>query len=279
MRANRQCNGGLTPQASFLRNVRAHSTPLNVNGANSFNRNNNSNKKRAKKRKLSDGRIIDLTPKKARLSSNDSDVEIIEPEPPTIIDLVADEVNSCNALIMVNATAESTTISDNKENQNANSIADNSSVNNDVSIIVDSAESTDLLGTSMEAPNVIETKQSNIEPVPLFVRDSSGGGSLVPPLYDLVSDDSFCFDSPFATPISSQDFSFSNKTLTNGNVEDSVIFVSETIMPRRKVPPLPQSDDFISINNRGGFNRLVSSNRGYHVLDISFLQNLRNYFS
>lgn len=280
-----QATGGLTPQqGSFLRNIREHSTPLNVNGANSSNRKNNSNKKRAKKRKLVDGRdIIDLTPKKFRLSSNDSDIEIIEPEPPTIIDLVADETYSCNALTTVNTiadtaadptadttadtTAESTTTSNSLENENAIS---NISVNNDVSVIVDSSESSELR-TSMEASIVIETEKPKIEPVPLYVKDVTGVTNIDPPLYDpplydLVSDDSFCFDSPFATPLSSQDFSW-NKTLTNA--DDSVIFVSETIKPRNKVP-LSRSEDFIPINHRGGFNRPVRSSRFIYFCWIHF---------
>lgn len=271
MMRDMQADDTVSPQASFRRNIQNHSTPLN--GAKSSNRSMNSNKKRGKKRKLVDRSqdIIDLTPKKAKVSSDDSDVEIIEPDPPTIIDLVADETYSCNALTIVNATADTVITSDSIEDEPTNS---NTSANNDVSVvsvIVDSLESTELVGTSietsMEAPKVIETIDSNItdqsttESVPLYVKDSSGGSLIKPPLYDLVSDDSFCFDSPistpistpFSTPFSSLDFS-QNKTLV---ADDSVIFVSESIKtPRQR--PRARADDFISINNRGGFNRLVS---------------------
>lgn len=260
-----------SPQAStFHRNIQSHSTPLN--GANSSNRTNNSNKKRRKKRKLidSDPDVIDLTPKKHKVSSNDSDVEIIEPEPPTIIDLVEDETYICDALTTVNAAAGNSadatdaTTSNSIENETANS---DRTVNNDVSVIVDSSASMEIAGTSEEAPKVIETNHSNVsdqcvEPIPLYVKDLSGGSSIKPPLYDLVSDDSFCFDSPvttpfsspFTTPFSSQDLS-QNKTLV---ADDSVIFVSESQRtPRNLRRKLPRADDFISIN-RGGFNKLVS---------------------
>lgn len=258
----------LSPQGAFRRNIQNHSTPLNANGATSFNRINGSNKKRAKKRKLVDSshEVIDLTPKRSKVPSTDSDVEIIEPEPPTIIDLVADETHGCAALMTaVNAPADIDTTSDNQENANSNC---NHSTNNDVSVIVDSFESIESLGlVTMEESQVSEANiEPNIEPVPLYVKDSSGGGSLKPPLYDLVSDDSFCFDSPFATPISSQDFSQS-KTLTN--VDDSVVFVSETInVP--KVQVVTRAADFITINpnNRYGFNRMVSSEFEFRFLTV-----------
>lgn len=261
----------LSPQGAFRRNIQNHSTPLNANGATSSHRMNGSNKKRAKKRKLVDSNheVIDLTPKRSKVPSSDSDVEIIEPEPPTVIDLVADETYSCNAeektsdsqsqccnaLTIVNAPAAIETSLDNQENANSN--INHSTINNDVSVIVDSFESVESLGlVTMEESQVSEANiEPTIEPVPLYVKDSSGGGSIKPPLYDLVSDDSFCFDSPFATPISSQDFS-QNKTLTN--VDDSVVFVSETINVPKVVM---RAADFIPINtnNRYGFNRMVSS--------------------
>lgn len=263
-----------SPLASFRRNIQNHSTPLN--GTRSSNRLMTSNRKKGKKRKLVDSspEIIDLTPKKPKVSSSDSDVEIIEPEPPTIIDLVEDETYSCNALTAVNAAADIATTVESIESETTHS---DNAVNNNVSalsVIADSLESTECVETetSMEAPKVIETNYSNItdqptiESVPLYVKDSSGGSSIKPPLYDLVSDDSFCFDTPFSTPISSQDFS-RNKTLV---ADDSVIFVSETNRtPQRPQRPLrlPRADDFISINDRGG-NRLVSISFEFELISI-----------
>ncbi len=256
MMQSTQANGTQTPNGSFRRNIRNHSTPLAANGPNSFNRSTNSNKKRAKKRKLVDSNndVIDLTPKKSRVPSNDSDVEIIEPEPPTIIDLVADDTDNCNALTKVNATAVLSTESDSRENEKT-------IVNDTVSVTVDSSASTEAVDTFIEPQKVVETNHSTIEPVPLYIidKDVSASQSLQPPLYDLVSDDSFCFDSPYTTPVSSQDFSL-NRTLTN-SVDDSVVFVSETIrVPQTRVPAMqtpkraPRADDFIPINHRGGIN-------------------------
>lgn len=246
----RQADGVLSSQGLFQRSITNHSTPLKVNSAGPSNRIINSNKKRGKKRKFNE--VIDLTPKKARTPSKDSDVEIIEPEPPTVIDLDADETYSCTTLTVVNAPAElESTTSDIRQNETSVT-----SANNDVSVIVDSSnEFTGLEALeTTEVSNVIEIKESNIEPLPLYIRDANGGGSLKPPLYDLVSDDSFCFDSPNATPVSSQDFS-QNKTLTN--FDDSVVFVSETRNAAKTI--MQRAEDFIPINTRRpGSNPFVS---------------------
>ncbi|KAG4077012.1 hypothetical protein HA402_015999 [Bradysia odoriphaga] len=258
----KKANGSMSsPQSIFHRNIRNHSTPVIGNGGNATSRLTNSNKKKGKKRKLVDD-IIDLTPKKYRTSSDDSDIEIIEPEPPTIIDLATDDTYNCNALTTVNATADTVVAaSDCQESENKSS-------DTAVNVIIDSAESIDLAETSNEVEKVID--QPDPESVPLYVvcKDASANDSIKPPLYDLVSDDSFCFDSPYATPVSSQDFSFSrfatplppqdisqNKTLTN-SADDSVVFVSETLQTPKRVPP---AWDFIPIMNRG--RPIQTSNR------------------
>lgn len=188
----------------------------------------------------SNDQIIDLTPNKFS-NANDSDVEIIEPEPPTIIDLASEETYSCNALTPVNAS-----VSNGNE-----TVSSDSSVNSGVSLIADTPENSEIVEISIETPKVIEIDQSITEPVPLYIRDSTGGGSLTPPLYDIVSDDSFCFDSPYISPLPSQHLS-QDRTLIP---DDSVIFVSETKKTPKKLRS--QEEEYISINYRGGFNPLV----------------------
>lgn len=277
-----KANGSVTsPQSMFLRNIRNHSTPVIGNGA-ANSRLGNSNKKKGRKRKSvnSTADIIDLTPKRYRTTSNDSDIQIIEPEPPAIIDLVTEDTYNCNALTTVNATADTVVATSDCQD------SENKSADDVVNVIVDSLDSTNSAETSNEVQHATETDQTNAEPAPLYVvcKDATANDSIKPPLYDLVSDDSFCFDSPYTTPVSSQNFSLSrlattptqsqeisqNKTLTN-DVDDSVVFVSETLHTPKRVPPagdfipinanrgrpkqtlqrVPRADDYIPINNGG----------------------------
>lgn len=242
---------------SKRRNIRNRSTPLNVNAAGNSNGTPSSNRRKGRKRKLveSSHDIIDLTPKKLKLLSsndtiNDSDVEIVEPEPPTVI-VIEDETDNCNELINVNPPADNVT--NLEENQDARSSSNATTENKDIAISVDSIECT-LTEIPPETPKAIETNLIN-ESESFYIRDAIGGGSLEPPLYDVVSDDSFCFESTSATPVSSQELSFSKRTLV-ADVDDSVIFVSETVKPPMRIP---KADDFIPINNRG-YNRVVSNN-------------------
>lgn len=232
-----QTSDVLSPQNVFRRNIRTHSTPVNTSGANASQRTASANKNRARKRKAnnSSNEVIDLTPKRSRVLSNDSDIEIVEPEPPTVIDLV-DDTNNCDALTEVNATAADIA-------ENVDSRENDKTISNDtVNVIVDSSNSTESIGK----------EEPDVEPVPLYIKDSTGGSSLKPPLYDLVSDDSFCFDSPMSSQNLSQ-----NRTLTN-NEDDSVVFVSQTFVrtPKR----VPRAEDFISINNAGGKFQQKSKN-------------------
>lgn len=244
----------VSPQG-FRRYIRNHSTPLNANAASTSNGTPFSNKRRGgRKRKLveSNDDVIDLTPKKLKLPSshndtfNDSDVEIIEPEAPTIIDLVADETNSFNALTNVNTSADIATSTNHEEIQNTTNPKNEDGA---VSTSIDSSECTEI---DPSHATVIAIDTIN-ESETFYIKDSIGGGSLQPPLYDMVSDDSFCFDTPSATPVSSQEYS--QRTLVP-NADDSVIFVSETMKTPKRIAP---AEDFIPINNRG-FNRMVSIN-------------------
>lgn len=245
----------------LLRNIQNHSTPLQANGTNSSIRAVNSRKRRSRTRRCNDNRheIIDLIPKRAKISQlNDSDIEIVEPGPPTIIDLVEEE--SCDALTEVNIYSATETASDYHENTIIEVDSPQSLGKGHVDSL-QSAESTSINDGSQstpqsQAPIVVEespevitgvilspvsSQESANEPVPLYVKDATGGGSFQTPLYDLVSDDSFFFDSP----------NTSQKTLVN---DDSVIFVSETLeTPKR----CSQNLDFISINDR---KTTVSSN-------------------
>lgn len=310
---------------SFLRNIQntAQSTPLvcvsltvyrkvafinrftlqRLNGNNSSNTTKTAKKLPRRKRKSKGLEVIDLTPqaKRAKLptsdsSSDGSDVEIIETIN-EVIDLVDEETtkNVCTALVTTNVTTDIVTDVDCQTSENNSADAIESSTEH---VNLDSGKAESLDETLKNNQNKEISSTTEVSPAPcsskqateaLYIKDTTGGGAIQPPLYDAtleletISDDSFC--SVFTPKILSQRSEVSKDSLidisddcvlmststrksiastSNSIYDDSVLFVSETIQTPTSRPYRAFNNDFnrpapdyLAIDNGAG-NRKVS---------------------